>query len=222
MKRVAFIVLVVALFHSAPAYSEDLSAITNDGTNVILHSDGTWTAAEESNRSGDFDFRKIYWGMNKNNVMASEPFTWNEGELDPNTVYLYTTVDLLGDEFLLIYYLNLDRVYRIRYSITEKHSNRTDYWRFYTRLVSALKEKYGEPSADYDGAPFWKDDLYKDQPSDWGMALAVGDMFALAIWPTERSEITALIQGDNYDIDLFLEFEANDFDYVEAEATPAF
>jgi len=218
-KPVLFLLMIII---ASIVLAEDVKAITDNGKTVILHENGTWEILINENSQDSFDFRKINWGMSKSDVMKSEPFEWEEGELDPNTQVLYTNIDLMSEETMLVYYFNVNRVYQTRYIIKEIHSNKTEYWRVYKRLMVELKNKYGDPVSNYTGDPIWLDDLYQDDPNDWGMAIATGDMFALAKWNLPKNTISALIQGDNYKINIFLEFKANNIKVIEAEETDAF
>jgi len=47
-------------------------------------------------------------------------------------------------------------------------------------------------------------------------------MVVFAIWKTNRSTITSAIHGVNYRINLSIEDEAKDFDFVVADKTDAF
>ncbi|RDG28963.1 hypothetical protein DV872_24090 [Oceanispirochaeta sp. M1] len=204
-----------------PSFSEDQIAIMTNGSKVILHDDGTWSKSESESPSEDYDFRKVKWNMTIDEVKTSESFKWEDGG-DSESYYIYTEIDFLSEKSLLAYYFNENRLYQARYIVTQKHSNKTDYWRAYKRFVEALKGKYGETVENNTGEPIWKDDLYKDDPSDWGMAISVGDMLAIASWETPKTSISSIINGDNYKIDLNVYFEAKDFEKVETEKVDAF
>lgn len=219
MKKIMIICLLTL---SLLIFSQNNEAITKDGRTVIINDDGTWQYKDIITNTDAFDIRKANWYMTTEQVKLSETFKWEESTIDSNTKYLVATTDFLGDEALLVYYFNLDRLFEVRYVITEKHTNKTDYWSDYKKYVSALKGKYGQTLMNYDGSPIWKDDLYEDDPSEWGMAIAVGDMAALASWETDTTSISALIQGDNYDITTIISFSSKDFVKIEAEKTQQF
>ncbi len=53
----------------------------------------------------------------------------------------------------------------------EKHSNDNLYITDYNSLVSSLPGKYGEPKSQ---DALWSDKLFKDDPEDYGFAIAIG------------------------------------------------
>jgi len=216
------IYLLLSLFLTTSfLIAENQIAIASDGTKVILHDDGTWSISEINIDPDNFDFRKTRWNMSMEDVKASETLTWEEGET-VDAKFIYTEIDFLGEKSLLVYFFNKDRLYQAKYVIIQEHSNRTDYWFAYKRFVKALKGKYGATAPDNTGNPIWKDDLYKNKPSDWGMAIATGDMLAIATWDTPNSLISTIVKGDNYKINLAVYFEAKDFQMIEADKVDAF
>jgi len=220
LKKQTIVLLMIII--TAFIFAEDIKLITDNGEVVILHENGTWEKLINNNSMNGFDFRRINWGMDINTVKESEPFEWEKGELDVNTQYLFSHIDLLGEETMLAYYFNLNRVYQTRYMITEKHSNKTEYWQFYKRLISELKNKYGNSASCHTGQPVWLNELNKDNPDDWGTAISTGDMHAVAKWELPETTIIAIIKGNNHDIDLWLEFKAKNINVIETKKTEAF
>ncbi len=214
---VFFLVIIISFI-----FAKDIIVTTDNGDHVILHDDGTWEILQEMAQNNNFDFRNINWGMDINEVKASESFEWKKGIIDANTQFLCANMSLMGEEAMLVYYFNLNRVYRTRYIIKENHSNKTEYWRFYKYLIGEINNKYGDPTPNYTGEPIWLDDIYKDDTDNWGMAIATGKMIATANWELPKSTICAIIQGDNNEIELWLEFEAVNFKIIEAKKTEAF
>jgi hypothetical protein len=212
----------ILVFCSIAIVSQTIEAITSDGKTVNLFEDGTWEYSDKVDTVGNFDLRKVNWNMTIDQVRSSETLDWEVGEIDDNTSYLAAETKFLDNEAILAYYFNLNRLYKVRYIITKSHSNKTDYWFDYKTYLEAISEKYGSPSSEYDGMPIWKDDLYKDDPSDWGMAIAIGDMLACAIWETDRTQISALIQGDNYKISTVIDFDSKNFEVIEVEKIQQF
>ena len=105
-----------------------------------------------------------------------------------------------------------DQLSRGVYLINESHSNKTEYISDSNNLSGLLTKKYGEPSG---GDTFWLDDLYKDDPSDWGMAVAVGHMSKTASWETNNFKVGMILTGDNYDISLKIEYASKVLAKVE-------
>ena len=71
-------------------------------------------------------------------------------------------------------------------------------------------EKYGQPSEDEE---FWRSNLYRDNPGDYGMAVAVGDLVKRTTWETDNTKIVLGITGDNFEIGVVIV-------YFSKEITP--
>ncbi|MCF7832063.1 MAG: hypothetical protein K9N05_00620 [Candidatus Marinimicrobia bacterium] len=216
--KIVFLFVIIISF----IFAKEIILTTDNGDNVILHENGTWEILPQVIQDNNYDFRNINWGMTFTEVKESEPFKWKKGDIDANTQFLCTNTHLMGDKAMLVYYFNLNRVYRARYILKESHSNKTEYWNFYKHLIGEINNKYGESAPNYTGEPIWLDDVYKDDPVNWGEAIATGKMVATANWELPKSTICAIIQGDNNEIELWLEFEAVNFKKIEAKKTEAF
>ncbi|MEW6143357.1 MAG: hypothetical protein AB1597_09455 [Chloroflexota bacterium] len=141
------------------------------------------------------DFRNIKWGMSRSEVKARE----QEGKFwEENATLLgYSGITINRLDVLLVYLFNKnDQVYGANYVIAQKHSNPTEYIRDFEALKALLVTKYGTPTQD---KVVWLDDLYKDKPSDWGMAVITGDLQYFCTWDTSPINTVALyLKGDNY------------------------
>jgi hypothetical protein len=78
---------------------------------------------------------------------------------------------------------------------------------------------------DYPGV--WKDDLYKDDKSEWGFAVSLGHLAYGASWETSATKIEIMLLGDNYEINLFLSYFSKELEEwvkqtEEKEATKNF
>ena len=67
-----------------------------------------------------------------------------------------------------------------------------------------LTKKYGKPKMDFPGV--WKNDLYKDDKSEWGFAVSLGHLAYGASWETSTTKIEIMLSGDNYKINLILSY----------------
>lgn len=205
-------------------------ATTDDGRRVALRVDGSWEfaadvtdellaeatgessqPAEKKPAAGDeYDFRKARWGMSKKKVKATEKGkpAFEEGNL------LGYKASVAGKDALAGYIFAGDVLVRSAYLFDIKHTNDTDYITDYKELKKLLTEKYGKPSRD---EVIWKDDLYRDKPSKWGMAVATGGLIYFAEWKTGRTEVFLSLMGDNFDIKLKVEYSSNELQKIEEE-----
>lgn len=156
------------------------------------------------------DFRGATFGMSRAQVRATEPnVAWREGD----DVIGFTT-EIAGLDAMAQYEFTNDKLYGGGYRIVEQHSNRTLYLSDYDKLFGLLREKYGAPRDD---KTVWRNDLYRDDPEDYGMAVALGHLAKLATWETPSTEINLLLTGDNYEIDLYIYYKSRELG-AEAEA----
>lgn len=82
-----------------------------------------------------------------------------------------------------------------------EHTNKNLYLDDYYKIVDGLTKVYGSTSKN---EPYWSDDLYKDNPDDWGFAVSFGDVSFVAEWETPETDILVVLSGDNYKIRLTL------------------
>jgi len=153
----------------------------------------------------DSDFRSVRWGMNQREVRAHE----SEGILavQDDSIVCYTDISVAGFDTSLCYQFNInDELFGTMYMITEQHSNDTLYINDYENLKDRLTEKYGLPESD---DVIWLDDLWRDDPSDWGMAIITGDLKYFATWEVDDMSITLMLIGDNYDVMFSLIYETS-------------
>ena len=145
--------------------------------------------------SEKYDFRKINWGMNKEEVKAAERGTIvfeNEYEVD----FMVTDFDnyfKCDDNFLE------DKVYRGAYYFIAELTNKNDYIYEYQKWKEVLIKKYGQPKSD---KWEWKNDLLKNDEKKWGTAVYVGDLELSAQWETPTTGILISLVGIDYEIHL--------------------
>ena len=86
-------------------------------------------------------------------------------------------------------------------SFLEKNKNAFLY--DFTLIDNLLKEKYGKKS-NHD--KIWLNDLYKDIPQDYGMAISVGHYVIQSEWTIGEVTICHVLRGDNFDIKHSVEY----------------
>lgn len=157
------------------------------------------------------DFRSAAFGSTRDEVRASEDgVEWVEHEqglafetqisgIDAHAVYIFA-----GDVFV-----------RGTYLITERHANKTAHISDFDNIANLLVLKYGEPD---EGDSIWLNDLYKDSPEDWGMALSVGHLAMFRRWKISQGGITMLLSGDNYQVTFQIDYDSAEWGHLEQEA----
>jgi hypothetical protein len=160
--------------------------------------------------SNDYTFRNTKWGMSKQDVITSE--TLKPAEKHPNMI-MYKS-KLMGDNVFIIYIFVDDKVVRSKYILAEQHSNKNDYIRHYEKYKEALIKKYGKPNED---ETWWRNELYKDDPSHWGMAVSMGHLIYFSKWETPETIIFAMLNGDNFEISCGIEYTSKKYEHLEKE-----
>lgn len=147
------------------------------------------------------DFRDSNWGMTKEQVKKTET-----GEISQETGdFLAYNVDLAGYDSYVIYIFTNNKLTRAKYLMREEHSNKNQYITDYDAMKSLLSQKYGKSSKD---EVFWRNELYKDDYSDWGFAISLGHLVYYSSWETETTSIFLLLNGENYNLNTEIEYQS--------------
>jgi len=139
----------------------------------------------------DHNFRKTRWGMSLEEVKNSERLK-KLSETEDNLMY-QTTV--MGRKVLVIYLFVHNRLARTMYALAETHINPNDFITDYKRFKEILTKKYGASKRD---KMIWKDDLFKEDPSKWGVAISMGHLMYIALWDLPDTEIDIFLLGKNF------------------------
>lgn len=185
------------------------SALTSDGKTVYLDDNGTWQYADESKiDTSTISFRKTNWGMTKEQVKQSEELHVIEERSD---ILYYQTI-ISGLQTFLYYIFVHDRLVRSKYVFNETHSNNNAYIMDFENLKEALIKKYLQPKED---RKIWQDDLYKDEPDDWGSAIGRGDLSLYSLWSFGDTDIFLGLSGDNFEFNLVIEYSSKSLAHLE-------
>lgn len=224
-------------------WQEDQDGNKTKGTVKMIHEDGVWKISidQEDVKSSDAesdqpfpsfrtverskssqtsstpaeisnpDFRNTKWGMSMQQVKRQE-----EAELvSENETILGYRATLNGLDCLIGYIFAQGKLVRATYLIDAEHSNKNDHIKDYSGLKSLLVQKYGSPSED---EVVWRDDLYRDTSSDWGMAISVGHLIFYSKWETRTSTVFLGLSGENFEIKHAVEYKSKQFGHLEDEA----
>ncbi|MEE9095386.1 hypothetical protein [Pseudarthrobacter phenanthrenivorans] len=175
---------------------------------IDLNEDGTWTPTRHGAAPSTEGFRKASWGASHSEVKASES---SEPQLEQDE-YLDFEVRLGRFKCLAAYIFVGDQLVRGKYLVTEQYQNQTQYLTVYEELKGSLSKKYGSP---YKDETYWLNDLYKDDYSEWGMAVGCGHLSKFSFWETSDSTINIGLFGENFDVQVSVEYAGKIFDGVE-------
>lgn len=188
-----------------------------DGSKFVLKDDGTWKAAVAVDVpaavSPGEGFRKASWGSSKASIKATEEQSWSESD---DVLTFDTSMGGLSSRAVFIFID--DQLVRAKYIVTETYQNGNKYIVALEALKELLMKKYGTPREDNS---YWTDDLYKNDPDEWGMAVGGGDLSRYVMWDTAATSICLALTGENYDITLQIEYSAKAFTELEKSRTEA-
>lgn len=215
MKKILSVILVLVMIFAVGcgdknAGGEIDTAPENDSQNVDeveeIPKEDEASEKEVSEEENDFnpDFRNIKWGMNVDEVKKREDSVL---AYEDDKGLIYQDLYVAGFDANLFYYFNVNgELYQAIYGFTHDHVNETEFIRDYEDIKEELIEKYGEPIED---EQYWFDDLYKDDPSDWGMAIITGDLTYMTEWVTEDVNVRMLLEGDNFETTFMIAYISN-------------
>lgn len=145
------------------------------------------------------DFQNSNWGD------SIEAVKFDNRDLDilQDGDTLWTTASVAGKDADIFFAFENNQLVQGVVSFSEKHSNDFSYISDFETIKELLVEKYGEPVEDDEA---WLNDLFKDDPMDYGLAVAAGHLIYRVIWETSDTQITLLLTGDNYDIMHFISY----------------
>ena len=158
------------------------------------------------------DFRNVAWGASQEEVKVSE----NIKPLAEDKESILFKVQLAGKGVTLVYnFLSQHGLYSSGYLFDEKHTNQNDFIDDYDEIKSLLIKKYGPPILE---RVVWLNDLFKDDPKDYGMAVSIGHLKYVSTWKVEQTNISLGLVGDNYKINMLLNYKSERLNKLVEEA----
>jgi len=163
-----------------------------------------------------YDFRKTRWGMSMKDIIQAEGKPDTIMTLDAHRkLMIYDNRTIASKKTLIGYILAYNQLVRANYLFKISHSNTNLYMQDYQEIKKLLQAKYGKPKED---EVIWLNDLYKDDPEHWGFAISMGHLRYFASWDLPRTEITLILYGDNFKINLRLEYVSKTLRDLEEKA----
>lgn len=140
------------------------------------------------------DFRGSSWGDSMSEVRSTE-----SAELltatDSRLIYMG---QVAGIQMAIFYKFVDGGLVEAGYVNEEQHTVERAYIEDYQKLKALLMEKYGEPYID---KRVWKNAMYRDDPANWGTAVAMGHLQYLVEWRTEDTKIVMELTGEDFEVE---------------------
>jgi hypothetical protein len=162
--------------------------------------------------SGKPDFRHVRWGMRQVEVKAAENQS-GTSLVESNGDVQHYNCEIANLKCALLYTFVTDKLISAMYMVTEQHSNDNLYIADFEKLKKILTEKYGSPFEK----DIWSQDLYRNDPSHYGMAISVGHLTKGARWSTGRTVVGLILRGDNFKISLAVSYQSSELGHLETE-----
>lgn len=134
------------------------------------------------------DIRNVRWGMSPQEVIRAE----NNTTIETQEGYIQYNVTLNGLDALLIYEFAFNKLVNAMWTIRDSDFDMNSCISKYDSFKLKLTEKYGTPSVSRD---IWRNDLFRDNPSQWNTALVLGQYSKVTAWTNSRTEIKFYITG---------------------------
>lgn len=176
--------------------------LTVEKTTDTTSKDYTHPLTSSYTDTSQYTFRETTWGMSMNEVI--------EKEGNPTTkkvdILMYKNQSIGGKTCTIGYVFSNNKLVRAKYLFEEKHTTKNLYLFDYSDISAILSKKYGASNKE---KIVWRNDLYKNNTDDYGMAVAVGHLVKYEKWNLDRTTIIHVINGDNYQINHEVEYSSN-------------
>lgn len=156
----------------------------------------------ESQKDTQKHFRKAQWGMTQEQVVRLEGNP--AARESPGDFYVMRYWDSIKDMSCWIDYLfKDDKLVKARYIFLVKHEYKSQYFGDYKKAKDYLTEVHGQsPLTNIN----WLNPTYKEDYSNWGLAVSLGHLEYSAIWDTPETEIVLRLFGENNEVKLLAEY----------------
>lgn len=154
--------------------------------------------------------RNANWGWSRDSVKKSENLKLISGNKD-RLLYFGS---LANDKYSIAYKFTKNKLTEVTYAYMEKHINLNNYISAYDKIQDILTKKYGEPLKD---ETIWKDDLYKNNPNNFGLACSAGHVSFISTWENSDTHIMLLCTGENFDITVGILYSSLEYSNLEKQ-----
>ncbi len=147
-------------------------------------------------------FRKAHWGMTQEHVIRLEGNP--AARENPGEFYVMRYWDSIKDMNCWIDYIfKDDKLVKARYIFLVKHDYKSQYFGDYKKAKDFLTEVHGQsPLTNIN----WLNPTYKEDYSNWGLAVSLGHLEYSAIWGAPETEIFLRLFGENNEVKLVAEY----------------
>jgi len=163
------------------------------------------------------DFRNTSWGMDRTQVVATEAGPPSQiRERGSEIVLRYESARLAGLDCRVVYILAKDKLVRAKYVFQREHAAKNDFLADFTMVDAFLMATMERPTEQ---RVMWRDELYKMEPQQYGVAVSLGQLLYSTQWKGMRTVVTHALTGENGAITHEIEYVSIDLESWEDQAT---
>jgi hypothetical protein len=146
-----------------------------------------------------FDFRNARWGMSMEEIMDNE-----DGSLQYEGDHrLLFRDEIMDKKFMIEYVFGQGQLYKAVFWLVEDYVMENNYIHDYFAFKKVITGKYGAPVKE---RVIWNKSHLRDDQSQWGVAVSVGDLAYFTAWENENTAISAILRGKDFTVDCTLEY----------------
>jgi len=163
------------------------------------------------------DFRNTNWGMDRSQVVATEakpPSQIREG--GGEIVLRYESARIAGLDCRVVYIFAKDKLVRAKYVFQQDHNGKNDFLADFTMVDAFLM---GTLERATEQRVSWRNDAYKMEPRDYGLAVSLGQLLYSTQWKGKRTVVTHALTGQNGAITHEVEYVSVDLEPWEDQIT---
>jgi hypothetical protein len=172
---------------------------------VILREKGNTNSQKELKTH----FRNTYWGMNQDQVVGIEGSP-DQSENSGGLAVIQYAKNISNMDCMVGYVFADNKLAKAKYSFIARYEDKNQYIRNYNKIRDILLEKYGKSEKE---RILWKNKTYKDDRSNWGLALGLGHLEINSHWQDADTKIQLRLHGENGRV--FLAVMYSGLDYIE-------
>jgi hypothetical protein len=148
-------------------------------------------------------FRDTRWGMSKNQVFELEGRpTHHEKSYGLETIKYRKKA--IGLDCSIEFIFAGNKLIRAKYIFLKEHKHKNQYISDYKKIKDWLTEKHGMAQGSN---VTWRNDLYKEDYSNWGLAVSLGHLEYGSLWKNQEVEIFLTLSGENNKLSLKAEYK---------------
>jgi hypothetical protein len=157
-------------------------------------------------------YDRTKWGMSPDEVRV----LYHDKEFKGQDNIPYFEGQTAGKDSVTVFYFTQAQLTAVAVILNEAHTNRNAYLAEYQFLKQQLTKKYGDPTEDESR---WLNDLYQDDPDEYGFAVSLGHLTLLSKWETKGTEIELSCSGKNFKISNRIQYASSDLKNLMKEAS---